>query len=110
MPQTHHVSAAVRRTLRKLGSDIRDARRRRRLPAAIVARRAFTSRPALRRVESGDPSVSIGIYAAALQALGLADRLGDLADPTHDTTGAALEAQRLPKRVHLRRPSDDHHA
>ena len=53
MPSPHRPSVAVRRTLRKLGLDIRDARRRRRLPAEIIANRAFTSRPTLQRIEQG---------------------------------------------------------
>lgn len=35
-----------------------------------------TSRSTLQRVEGGDTNVSIGIYAGALQALGLLDGLG----------------------------------
>lgn len=53
----------MRRALRKLGADIHDARRRRKLPMAVVAERAFTSRSTLQRVEAGDTNVSIGIYA-----------------------------------------------
>ena len=78
MPSPHRPSVAVRRALRKLGLDIRDARRRRRLPAEVIAERAFTSRPTLQRIEHGDHAVSIGIYAAVLQALGLLDGLGRL--------------------------------
>ena len=102
MPSPHHPSASVRRALRKLGLDIRDARRRRRLPAAVVAERAFTSRPTLRRIEAGDPSVGIGIYAAALHALGLLDGLSQIADPSRDATGLAISADNLPVRVRLR--------
>lgn len=102
MPQPHHPSIAVRRALRKLGRDIRDARRRRRLPAEVVAARAFTSRPTLSRIEAGDPSVGMGIYAAVLQALGLLDGLGDVADPSRDSVGLALSAEALPERVRLR--------
>ena len=42
---------------------------------AVVAERAFTSRSTLQRVEAGDTAVSVGIYAAVLQALGLLDGL-----------------------------------
>jgi len=49
MPTPHRPPAAVRRTLRKLGSDIHDARRRRKLPMAVVAERAFTSRSTLQK-------------------------------------------------------------
>ena len=87
MPTPHRPSAAVRRALRKLGADIHDARRRRRLPMAVVAERAFTSRSTLQRVEAGDTSVSIGIYAGVLQALGLLDGLSQIADIGNDPVG-----------------------
>ena len=104
MPTPHRPSIAVHRSLRKLGHDIRDARRRRGLPAAVVADRAFTSRPSLQRIEKGDPTVSIGIYAAVLQALGLLDGLDQVADPGRDAVGLALATEKLPERIHLRRP------
>lgn len=102
MPTPHQATAAVRRILRKLGADIYDARRRRRLPMAVVAERAFTSRSTLQRVEAGDTSVGIGIYAAVLQALGLLEGLGQVADIANDGVGQALSSAELPKRVHLR--------
>ena len=49
----------VRHALRKLGRDIRDARRRRRIPAAIAAQRASISRTTLVKIEKGDPGVAI---------------------------------------------------
>jgi len=70
MPTPHQPAAAVRRALRKLGADIQDARRRRKLLMSVVAERAFTSRSTLQKIESGDTNVSIGIYAGVLQALG----------------------------------------
>ena len=60
----------VRRALRKLGQDIRDARRRRRIPVEIMAERASISRTTLSKVEKGDPGVSMGIYARVLFVLG----------------------------------------
>ncbi|MDR3528694.1 MAG: helix-turn-helix transcriptional regulator [Rhizomicrobium sp.] len=101
MPSPHRPSLAARRALQKLGADIYDARRRRGLPAAIVADRAFTSRPALRRVEAGDHRVSIGIYAAVLNALGLLDGLGKIADPANDPVGMTLVTEKLPTRARL---------
>jgi hypothetical protein len=99
MPTPHRPSIAVRRALRKLGTDIRDARRRRRLPSEVIAERAFTSRPTLQRIEEGDHAVSIGIYAAVLQALGLLDGLVALADPSKDDVGLAIAADNLPRRA-----------
>lgn len=103
MPTPHPTTSAVKRVLRKLGTDIHDARRRRRLPMAVVAERAFTSRSTLQRVEAGDSGVSIGIYAAVLQALGLLDELGKIADIANDSVGQALSSAELPKRIHLKR-------
>lgn len=105
MPTAHHPPAAVRRALHRLGANIQDARKRRRLPMAVVAERAFTSRPTLQRVESGDPGVSIGIYAAVLQALGLLDPLSEIADINQDRVGQALASAALPARARIRRPA-----
>ena len=103
MATPHRPPAAVRRALRKLGADIKDARRRRRLPMAVVAERAFTSRSTLQKIEAGDTSVGIGIYAAVLQALGLLDGLGQVADIRNDAVGRALASADLPKSSHARR-------
>ena len=91
----------VIRALRKLGQDIRDARRRRRIPAAILAERASISRMTLNKIEKGDAGVYVGNYAAVLFALGLMNRLADLADPTHDTVGRELEEEHLPERIRV---------
>lgn len=106
MPTPHHPSAAVRKALAKLGADIRDARRRRRLPMAVVADRAFTSRASLQRIEQGDAAVSVGLYAAVLQALGLLEGLGELADPKVDSVGQAMADEALPRRIRLKPGKD----
>jgi DNA-binding XRE family transcriptional regulator len=101
----------VRHALRKLGRDIRDARRRRRVPAAIAAQRASISRTTLVKIEKGDPGVAIGIYAAVFFALGMADLLGDLAAPKNDPVGLQLEEENLPQRIRVarrpKRPKDE---
>jgi transcriptional regulator with XRE-family HTH domain len=89
----------VTRALRKLGHDIKDARRRRRIPMAIVAQRASISKPTLIRVERGDPGVSIAGYATVLFVLGMADRLADLVDAKNDPVGLQLEEENLPQRI-----------
>ena len=87
----------VKRALRKLGSDIVDARKRRRISTTTMAQRAIISRTTLVKVESGDPGVSIGIFASVLFVLGMTDRLADIADASHDLTGLDLERENLPK-------------
>jgi transcriptional regulator with XRE-family HTH domain len=89
----------VSRALRKLGHDIKDARRRRRITMAIAAERASISKPTFIRVERGDPSVSMGSYATVLFVLGMADRLGDLAASKNDPVGLQLEEENLPQRI-----------
>jgi hypothetical protein len=85
--------------LRKLGHDIRDARRRRRIPALIAAQRASISRMTLIKIERGELGVAIGSYATVLFVLGLTDRLAELADPRHDAVGLQLEEEHLPQRI-----------
>lgn len=98
-PSQNALPLVVRKALRKLGSDIQVARKRRRLTMTIVAERAFISRNTLTRVERGDPAVALGIYTTVLFVLGLADRVGDLADPLTDNVGLSLETERLPQRA-----------
>lgn len=94
---------SVRRALQDLGCDISAARRKRRLPMALMAERAFISRNTVTRVERGDPGVSLGIYATVLFVLGMADRIRDLAAPATDRVGLRLEEDRLPRRVRIPR-------
>ena len=89
----------VKRGLRKLGRDIRDARRRRRIPAAIVAQRASISRTTLVKIEKGDSGVAMGIYATVLFVMGMSERLADVADPKNDPVGLQLEGEHLPQRI-----------
>lgn len=98
MPKKITISPAAGRELRKLGARLREARIRRRLTQELVAERAGMTRPTLRRAERGDPSVSAGSYALILQALGLLDGWGVIADPVGDL----LAAEQLPKSVRLR--------
>src|SRR6202035_54846 len=100
-PSSPAVPIPVTRALRKLGHDIRDARRRRRIPVAILAQRASISRMTLNKVERSKPGVSAGTYATVLFTLGMADRLADVADPRHDSVGLALEEEHLPERIRL---------
>ena len=60
--------------LKIMGEQIKLARLRRDLSAELVAERAGISRASLWKVESGNPAVAIGIYAAVLHALGNMDK------------------------------------
>ena len=100
---TRALPIPVRRILRKLGADIRDARRRRRIAVAIMAERASISRTTLSKLEKGDPGVAMGTWATVLFVLGMVERLGDLADVRQDEIGLGLEEERLPQRIRRRK-------
>ncbi len=93
------LPSPVSRALKKLGSDLADARKRRRISTQTMAQRAMISRTTLVKVENGDPGVSLGIFATVLFVLGMTDRLADIADVSHDRTGLDLESEKLPKRI-----------
>ncbi|CAN5243302.1 helix-turn-helix transcriptional regulator [soil metagenome] len=93
----------VTNALKKMGQDIADARRRRRIPTTLMAERAMISRGTLARVEKGSPQVSLGIYATVLFILGLHKRLADLADVRSDDIGLSLDDDRLPQKIYLPR-------
>ena len=92
-------SLAVETSLKALGSNLKIARLRRRLPQSQVAERAGISLNTLAKVEAGDPGVAIGNVAAIMQAIGLGAPMGDIASPASDTSGLRLESERLPKRA-----------
>jgi len=94
------VPLPVRGLLKKLGEDIADARKRRRISTVTMCERARVTRPTLRRLERGDPKVALGIVATILFVLGLHRRLSELADASRDSLGLDLEAEALPKRIY----------
>lgn len=67
---SYNIVPATEEILKNMGEQIKLARLRRNLSAALVAERAGISRASLWKVESGNPAVAIGIYAAVLHALG----------------------------------------
>lgn len=67
MPDTENI-------LKTMGEQIKMARLRRKLSATLVAERAGVSRSTLWKVENGNPSVAVGIYAAVLHALNNMDK------------------------------------
>ena len=90
---------AARQALAKLGEDIAVARKKRRISTVSMAERAFISRGTLYKLERGDPTVSMGVYATVLAILGLAEGLGHIADRRSDTLGLDIEEDRLPRKI-----------
>ena len=99
MASSNSLPIPAARSLRKLGADLRDARRRRRIPTQVMAERAGISRTTLAKAEKGEPGVSMGTVATLLYILGLHERLADVADLSHDDVGRDLGDEMLPQRI-----------
>lgn len=71
---TYNIMPDTENILKTMGEQIKMARLRRKLSATLVAERAGVSRSTLWKVENGNPSVAVGIYAAVLHALNNMDK------------------------------------
>lgn len=87
----------VRRLLATVGDNVRTARLRRSYGTELVARRAGITRNTLARIERGEASVAIGVYARVLQALGLEQDLAAIG--ANDVVGQRLQDAGLPVRA-----------
>ncbi|HEY0287762.1 MAG TPA: helix-turn-helix transcriptional regulator [Pseudomonas sp.] len=94
----------VERALRKLGSDIELARRRRRISQSSLAERMGASVSTVRRMEKGDMRVPIHFFARALHVFGEIQALAALLDTARDDIGLTLMDEQLPKRVRSKSP------
>ena len=90
----YNILTGTEEILRTMGEQIKLARLRRDLPAELVAERAGISRSSLWKVESGNPAVAMGIYAAVLHALGNMDS-DLLLVAKDDTLGRQLQDREL---------------
>ena len=81
-------------SLKKIGENLRLARKKRKMSIHDLANRIATSYQTVTRMEKGDPKVGIGIIAAALDIFGLESQLRELAAPEKDTLGLTLERER----------------
>ena len=63
----------VLKNIEEMGNNIKLARLRRNIPMSLICERTGISKPTLIKIERGSPDVSIGLYAAVLNALGNRD-------------------------------------
>lgn len=103
MKKTSIIPIPVNKALRTIGNNIKEARIKRRLTMQLVAERAGISFLTLRNVEKGCATVSMGIYAKVLFAIGLIDNLYELANPDKDEVAKILSSKHLPKRVRYKK-------
>lgn len=95
-------SLQVKSALSQLGRDIQTARKRRRMSVADFCSRIGVSDKTLAKLERGDGGVRLETFAMALLALGMLDRLAEIADPASDSTGIGLDREKLPERIRER--------
>lgn len=92
-------SEAAFQPIVKLGENVRIARKRRGLRIVDLAQTAGCSQDTLRRLESGDPGVSLGVLARVAAVIGCAQELASVMDAAKDFEGLKGDVQRLPQRV-----------
>lgn len=88
MPKSDRVARSLppvaASALRQLGEHLAIARKRRKESQRAWAQRIGVSVPTLIRMEQGDASVGMGVYASALWLMGRVQALPDLAAPASD--------------------------
>jgi|SRR5664279_1806661 transcriptional regulator with XRE-family HTH domain len=89
----------VQRAATELGEHVLVWRKLQNLTAEQVAERAGISRPTLRKLETGDPSVGLDVFLRVARALGQLDRVVESVDPYLTDLGRARSGQQLPRRV-----------
>lgn len=82
-----------RELLTRLGQQLRRVRREQKVSAVAAAEAAGMSRVTLHRIEQGEPSVSLGAWAALAAALGLTLSFVD--------TQEQAQAEPIPERIRL---------
>jgi transcriptional regulator with XRE-family HTH domain len=87
------ISPTLEDVLKTVGVNIKLARLRRKITATMLAERAGISRVTLRKVENGESSVTMAIYANVLFCLGLEKDLLRLAGD--DPLGRRLQDAEL---------------
>jgi transcriptional regulator with XRE-family HTH domain len=93
----------VSRAITELSRDLSLARRRRRISQASMAERMGVGLATLKRLEKGDPRVSLEMVARALYVLGEIKRLGKLLETSDDMLGLALMDAQVPIRIRMRK-------
>jgi DNA-binding XRE family transcriptional regulator len=88
---TSDLSVSIAKNLLEMGANLRLARERRGLSLRALAADINVSVPTIMSMERGEPTVSIGVYAAALSFYGRLDWLPDLMAPEFDREALRIE-------------------
>ena len=98
------VGEVLAARLKALGERVRAHREQQNVSATVAAEAAGLSRVTLHRIERGEPSVTMGAYLSAIDAVGLQIDLSNPNAPPVPVSGAGLPASlRLDDYPQLRR-------
>ena len=97
-PRKTLLMPKARKSLEILGQNLKLARIRRRISAAMMCERACVSHATLTAIEQGKPSVSMAGYMSVLFCLNMHTDMEKVA--ADDVLGRELQDLQLPKRVH----------
>lgn len=89
----------VRRAASDIGTQLTAWRKLQNLTAQQVSERANIGPSTLRRLEHGDPGVTLETLLSVLRALGALDRMVDALDPYTTDLGRTRASTALPKRI-----------
>lgn len=89
----------VEQTLIGLGKNLRTARLRRNLTIEQVAEKIGTGERAVMAAEKGKIGTAAGVYMALLWTYGLIGQMSEVAYPSSDSEGLALDSIRERKRA-----------
>jgi hypothetical protein len=92
------LPASAAKALKDLGENLALARQRRKESLRAWANRMAVSVPTLMRMEKGDPSVGMGVYATALWLMGRHNALSDVASPEHDLNALEQDIEAVRQR------------
>lgn len=92
------IPTGALRALQALGENLRVARERRGESLRAWAARMDVSVPTLQRMERGDPTVGMGVYATAVWLGGQVDALARIMTPTSDVAANELEVAKASRR------------
>lgn len=96
-PRKTLLMPKARKSLEILGQNLKLARIRRRISAALMCERACVSHATLTAIEQGKPSVSMAGYMSVLFCLNMHTDMEKVA--ADDVLGRELQDLQLPKRV-----------
>ena len=95
---SNRLTAEAQTELKQMGNLLSQARKSRRLSVRGFASRLGVDRRTLMQLESGSPTVSLGVFFQALSVLNLLRGISEVARPENDLEAIAANVRRIRQR------------